>query len=98
MEAQGSPPSTRFPLERLIAGVCQSVGLTPTQLAGGGRNPAAVDARAGIAYLWVEVLGRAGRPLAPLLGVRPAAIPKAAQRGAATAPRWRTLLQKLQES
>jgi hypothetical protein len=31
-------------------------------------------ARDGIAYLWVEVLGHPGRPLAPALGVRPQAV------------------------
>ena len=66
------------------------MGLTPAQFTGGGRTPAAVVARAGIAYCWVEGLGRPDRPLAPHLGVRPAAIPKAA--------RWRRLLQDLQES
>jgi REP element-mobilizing transposase RayT len=77
---------------------CGAVGLRPAQLAGGGRSPAAVTARAGIAYLWVEVFGRPGRPLAPYLGVQPAAIPKAARRGAATAGRWRRLLRGRQES
>jgi len=98
MEEQTPHLAGRLPLEALIAGVCRSVGLTPAQLAGGGRSPAAMIARAGIAYLWVEVLGRAGRPLAPHLGVHPAAIPKAAHRGALTASRWRRLLQDLQES
>jgi hypothetical protein len=40
-----------------------------------------VSAQAGVASLWVEVLGRAGCPLAPHLRVQPAAIPKAAQWG-----------------
>jgi REP element-mobilizing transposase RayT len=98
LEAQVAQSAVRMPLETLLAAVCQAVGLTPAQLAGGGRSPAAVIARAGIAYLWVEVLGHPGRSLAPHLGVHPAAIPKAAQRGAATAPRWRQLLLGLQES
>ena len=46
--------------------------------------------RAGVASLWVAVLGRAGGPLASPLGVQPAAIPEAA--------RWRGLLDDLQES
>jgi len=82
-------------LAALCARVCAAVGLRPAHLAGGGRSPAAVTARAGIAYLWVEVFGRPGRPLAPALGVHPAAIPKAARRGAATAGRWRRLLRDL---
>ena|GEM_PF-3207554 len=90
--------AARIALETLLARVCQAVGLTPAQLAGGGRTPAAVVARAGIAYCWVEGLGRPGRPLAPRLGVQPAAVPKAARRGAATAARWRRLLQEFQKS
>jgi hypothetical protein len=76
-------------LAGLCARVCAAVGLTAAQLAGGGRTPAAGAARAGIAYLWVEVLGHPGRPLAPPLGVQPATIPKAA--------RWRQLLDDLQD-
>ncbi len=90
--------AAQIALEPLRARVCQAVGRTPAQLAGGGRTPAAVGARAGIAYCWVGGLGRPGRPLASRLGVQPAAIPKAAQRGAATAARWRRILQDLQES
>ncbi len=92
-------PASRGPiLGALLAHVCAVLELTPVQLAGGGRGPTAVAARAGVAYLWVEVLGRPGRPLAPYLGVQPAAIPKAARRGAATAGRWRRLLDEIQES
>ena len=49
-------------------------------------------ARAGIAYLWTEVLGHPGRPLAPALAVFPAAVYKAARRGAAQAAVWQRLL------
>jgi hypothetical protein len=55
-----------------------------------GRLRARVSARVGVASLWVAVLGRAGRPLEPPLGVQPAAIPKAA--------RWHGLLNDPQES
>jgi len=61
-------------------------------LAGGGRRPAAVAARAGIAHLWTEVLGRPGRAIAMVLGTRPAAVYKAAARGRETATRWRRVL------
>ncbi len=74
------------------------VGLSPAQLTGGRRTLTAVAARTGIACLWVEVLGWAGRPLAPHPGVQPAAIPNAAWRGDATAARWRWLLDDLQQS
>jgi REP element-mobilizing transposase RayT len=90
--AAGSPPPRRVSLDALSTRVCRHVGLPRTALTGGGRTPALVRARAGLAYLWVEVLGHAGRLLAPVLGVHPSAIPKAARRGATTAGEWRRLL------
>jgi hypothetical protein len=101
LQQQAAAPAGAAPraptLGGLLARVCAAVALAPAQLAGGGRGRAAVVARAGIAYLWVEVLGRPGRPLAAHLGVQPAAIPKAARRGAATADQWRRLLDEIQE-
>ena len=52
-------------------------------------------ARAGIAYLWVERLGRPGRPLAPALGLHPAVVYQAARRGMAQAREWDRLLAKI---
>ena len=83
------PPRPVAPLDTILARVCRSLGVPPTALAGGGRTPTLTRARAGIAYLWVEVLGRSGRALAPSLGVHPSAIPKAARRGARAAAEWR---------
>ena len=85
-------PHGRIPLERLVAQVCRQVGLTPATLQGGGRTARPTAARAGIAYRWTEVLGHPGRPLAGVLGVFPAAVYKAARRGAAQAPAWQRLL------
>ena len=68
------------------------LGLAPATLQGGGRSAQHTRARAGIAYLWTEGLGRPGRPLAPVLGVFPAAVYKAARRGAAEAAAWQRLL------
>jgi REP element-mobilizing transposase RayT len=96
--AASSPTPPRLSLEALIARVCRHVAVPRTALAGGGRTPALTRARAGIAYLWVEVLGRSGRALAPTLGVHPSAIPKAARRGALTAAEWCTLLRRGGES
>jgi REP element-mobilizing transposase RayT len=81
-------------LENVLAGVCRHVGLPRAALAGGGRRPAVQQARAGIAYLWVAVLGHPGHPVAPLLGVQPAGVLKAAQRGARAAARWQRVLAK----
>jgi chromosomal replication initiation ATPase DnaA len=90
--AAASPTPPHISLEALIARVCRHVGVPPVALAGGGRTPSLTRARAGMAYLWVEVLGRSGRALAPTLGVHPSAIPKAARRGALAAAEWSTLL------
>jgi hypothetical protein len=49
-------------------------------------------ARAGIAYLWVEVSGHPARPLASLLGVSPQAVYQAVARGRAARRVWERLL------
>lgn len=79
------------PLEAVVSRVCAVAGANPAQVSGGARTPAACEARAGIAYLWTEVYGRAGRPLAAALGITPAAVYAAARRGAAAAKRWSRL-------
>ncbi len=91
----GSPRPARVPLDALVARVCRHVGLAPAALHGGGRRLAVQQARAGIAYLWTAVLGHPGRPLAPVLGTQPAAVLKAAQRGARAAAVWRQVLGKV---
>jgi REP element-mobilizing transposase RayT len=96
--AAATPTPPRLSLDALIARICRHVGVPPTALAGGGRTPALTRARAGIAYLWVEVLGRPGRALASALGVHSSAIPKAARRGARAAVAWRRLLPKCEGS
>jgi hypothetical protein len=52
-------------------------------------------ARQGIAYLWTEVLGHPGRPLASALGIRPQSLYEAAARGKERAPEWNRLLRKI---
>lgn len=47
----------------------------------------------GLAYLWVEIFGRPGRPLAAALGVQSSAIPKAVRRGSREARYWSRLLE-----
>jgi hypothetical protein len=61
---------------------------------GGGRSPQITRARVGIAYLWLEVLGRAGRPLATALGIRPQSVYRAAVRGREEGGEWRQLVTK----
>ncbi|MBP2671496.1 MAG: transposase of ISPca5, Tnp [candidate division NC10 bacterium] len=96
--ATAAPTPPRLTLDTILARVGRSLGVPPTALAGGGRTPTLTRARAGIAYLWVEVLGRSGRALAPALGVHPSAIPKAARRGARAAAEWRRVLGRNEES
>ena len=93
-EAQQLARPRGLPLARLLGTVCRQVGLTPTQLQGGTRRPAAARAREGIAYLWVTVWGRSGRQLAPLLGIGPQAVYKAAQRGQQDPTEWDRLVRK----
>ncbi len=91
--AARQPPLRGAPaLEALIGLVCRAVGIAAASLRGEGRRPAAVKAREGVAYLWVEVYGQSGRALAARLGVQPPAISKAARRGAVDAARWTPLI------
>jgi REP element-mobilizing transposase RayT len=84
--------SARVTLDAVIARVCRHLGLTPAALTGGGRRIVLQRARAGIAYVWVERLGRPGRPLASSLGVSPQAVYQAVARGCATRREWEGLL------
>ena len=81
-----------IPLEALVSRVCRHVGIPPASLHGGGRRPMVTRAREGIAYLWLEVCGRPGRPLGPVLGLHPAVVYKAARRGVPCAAEWQGLL------
>jgi hypothetical protein len=54
--------------------------------------PAVTHAREGIAHLWVGALGKSGRRLAPVLGVVPQSVYRAAVRDAARAAEWALLL------
>jgi len=65
---------------------------SPTALQQGSRRATAARAREGVAYLALEVCGYTGSAVADLLGVRPSAVYRAAQRGRATRERWEPLL------
>ncbi len=62
-------------------------------LQAGSRRAAVTRARDRIAYLWVEVLGHPGRPLASVLGVRPQAGCQAVMRGRQGGARWEQVWQ-----
>jgi putative transposase len=91
-EDQATPRPTPGTLETLMARVCAQVGMAPLALAAGGRTSQASRARAGIAYLWLTVLGHPGRPLAPVLGIRPQNVYRAAAQGRVAAAAWERLL------
>jgi len=80
-------------LPSLIAKLCRLTHLTPEALAGSGRRADVCRAREGLAYLWVEVLGRSGRQLAYELHLRPESVYKAARRGRNAEERWREVLE-----
>ncbi len=92
VQARPRPGARALPLATLVARVCRHVGIAPAHLQAGSRRPAVTRARDGIAYLWVEVLGHPGRPLAPVLGVRPQAVYQAAARGRQGEAHWEQLL------
>ncbi len=88
------PPSPTIALDTLVAGVCRHVGMAPAAVAAGGHARTASGAREGIAYLWTVVLGHPGRPLAPVLGIRPQNVYRAAAHGRAAAKEWARVLTK----
>jgi len=94
LEAPLPAPWASLTLDQLLARICRHVGVAPATLAGGGRTPRLIRAREGLAYCWIEGLGRPGRPLAAVLGVRPQSVYRAAQRGREAEAEWRKLLVK----
>ena len=78
--------------QRLIAKVAQAEGVMGERLRGGGRPRVTSRVRGGIAYLWIECLGRSGRQLANELGIRPESVLRAARRGKAEEQYWQWIL------
>ena len=91
-EDRPRPGGRALPLATLVTRVCRRVGIAAAQLQTGSRRAAVTRARAGIAYLWVEVLGHPGRPLAPVLGDRPQAVYQAVMRGREARAEWERLV------
>jgi hypothetical protein len=89
-EAQRATALQRGPdLPTLIRKVARTAGVVQEALVGGSRRRDISRARDGLAYLWVEVLGRSGRQLAQHLGVRPESVYKGARRGREEHAIWR---------
>ncbi len=80
-------------LKSLVERVCQVERVRVESVEGGGRRAELCRVREGVAYLWVECLGRSGRQLAVPLGVRPESVYRAARRGILDGQRWRRLLE-----
>lgn len=78
-------------VERGVERVCQAIGVRAEELQGGGRRAVVSRARAGIAYLWLEWLGRSGPTIARAVGVHPATIYEVARRGRREATYWEQL-------
>jgi putative transposase len=85
-------------LEGVLASVCQAVGTTTEEVLGGGRRARVSRVREGVAYLWIEYLGRSGRRVAAVLGIRPESVYKAARRGQQQALRWQQVLKDQEKS
>jgi len=80
-------------VKHLIERVSQAEGVRKESVGGGGRKSELCRVREGIAYLWVEWLGRSGRQLAEPLGVRAESVYRAARRGSLDGERWQRLLE-----
>ena len=78
--------------QMLIEKVSQAEGVLAERLRGVGRPRVASRVRGGIAYLWIECLGRSGRQLAGELGIRPESVLRAARRGKGEEQYWQRIL------
>lgn len=79
-------------LATLLRQVAATAQVPPAALTGGGRSRSVARARDGLAYLWVEVLGRSGRTLARELALHPVSVYRAARRGRAHRAAWDRLV------
>jgi REP element-mobilizing transposase RayT len=92
-ERQRAQLHARTPdLATLLRRVAAATQLPLTALTGAGRTRRLTWARDGLAYLWVEVLGRSGRRLAQALNLQPMSVYRAARRGCAHRGEWDRLV------
>jgi REP element-mobilizing transposase RayT len=92
-ETRRDPRRRRPDLPSVIHAVCAHVGVRPEALPGSGRRGAVARAREGIAYLWIELYGESGRPIADRFGVQLSAVHRAAKRGRETRKEWEGLIE-----
>lgn len=81
-------------LSHLVNAVTLACGVSPGAICDRGRGRIMSEARAGLAYLWVEFFGRSGRELAFHIGLNPQSVYKAAKRGRAHRQRWIDILRQ----
>jgi putative transposase len=79
-------------LSTLVRRVAAAGGVPAPVLTGGGRSRALSRARDGLAYLWIEVLGRSGADLARVLALHAVSAYRAARRGRAHRTTWDPLV------
>jgi REP element-mobilizing transposase RayT len=92
LEAQERRAPHGLPLTAIVHRVCQHVGVTEEQCAGGGKQYPVVRAREGIAYIWCGLWSRSGRALTSALGVKPQSVYRAALRGRADRAEWERMV------
>jgi hypothetical protein len=78
--------------EGVVQRLCHGEGVSPEELVGGSRRAPVSRARAGIAYVWLEWLGRNGPRIVPLLGISVPAVYRVAQRGRQQAEHWQRIV------
>lgn len=83
-------------LATLLRQIAAAAVVPPAALTGGGRSRSLARARDGLAYLWVEVLGRSGRSLARALALEPVSVYRAARRGREHRVKWDRLVPRQQ--
>jgi putative transposase len=81
-------------LAALLERVAAAARISQTALNGGGRSRGLVRARDGLAYLWVDVLGRSGEELARVLGLHAVSVYRAARRARERRIEWDHLVEK----
>ncbi|MGH7896493.1 MAG: transposase [Candidatus Binatia bacterium] len=91
---QSNDRAAEISLQGVIRAVTRATGVRDSGVLAKGRLPATCRTREGVAYLWVERLGRNGRELARALGVHPSSVYRASQRGRDEAARWDLVLRQ----
>jgi REP element-mobilizing transposase RayT len=79
---------SRVSLGELLSRIGRDLGVSADAISAGSRNRPVSRARAVLAYVWTEVLGRSGRELARSLGVSPVSVYLAARRARESMEAW----------